>query len=413
MAELEQRVRLIQRFLRYLFGAFIRDRCPEVAGVLSYTSLLSLVPLMAVSFAVFAAFPVFDDVTGKVQDFIFSNFVPAAGEVVEAHLQGFVAKASRLTAPGIVFLVVTALLLMSTIDRALNTIWKVRVRRRLLHAFMVYWAVLTLGPLLIGVSLVVTSYVVSLPLLTDAASSLGGAGFLLKLMPFLAGALAFTLLYAVVPNQGVPFRHALAGGAVAALLFELAKKAFALYVTHFPTYEAIYGALAAMPIFLVWIYLSWLVILLGAEFTHCLGTFQRGPVSHSGRGGDLVMAYRIVGHLWRAQLQGVVLSEADLEELESGPALERVLGDLLLARIIHRVEEGGWALSRDVHELTLAELYHSGRYVLPGREGEWVSVDAWNRSLHGVLADVSQHLEQRLSIPLADLYREEGAAASS
>ncbi|MBT8419492.1 MAG: virulence factor BrkB family protein [Gammaproteobacteria bacterium] len=260
-----------QDFLAKLFHHFVNDRCPESAGALAYTSLLALVPLMAVGFTLFAAFPAFDGLTGKLQSFVFSNFVPASGKVVEAYIEGFVAKASALTLPGLIALLVTALLSMATIERTFNAIWKVRRRRNFVDAFMVYWAILTVGPLLIGVSLAVSSYVASLPFFSDAARSLGGPGVFLKLLPFLAATLAFALLYAIVPYQRVPPRHAIAGGVVAAVLFELAKKGFALFVTHFPTYEAIYGALAALPIFLIWVYLSWLIILLGAEFTYCLG----------------------------------------------------------------------------------------------------------------------------------------------
>nr|VFJ63414.1 MAG: YihY family inner membrane protein [Candidatus Kentron sp. DK] len=259
-------------FLEHLFRHFIDDRCPESASALAYTSLLALVPLMAVGFSLFAAFPAFEGVTEKVQGFIFGNFVPARGEVVEAYLRGFVEKASALTLSGLVGLLATALLAMATIERTFNAIWKVRRRRNLVDTFMVYWAVLTVGPLLIGISLAITSYVASLPLFSEAARGLGGPGIFIKTLPFLATTLAFALLYAVVPYQRVPSRHAVAGGVAAAILFELAKKGFAFFVTQFPTYEVIYGAIAALPIFLVWIYLSWLIILFGAEITYCLGT---------------------------------------------------------------------------------------------------------------------------------------------
>lgn len=265
MKHLHHRLQRAKTFFGNLFRHFIDDGCPESASALAYTSLLALVPLMAVGFTLFAAFPAFEGFTDQIRGFIFENFVPASGEIVESYLQGFVTKASALTLPGLVGLLITALLAMSTIERTFNAIWKVRNQRRPIDTFTVYWAVLTLGPILIGISLAVTSYVASLAFFS------GAAGVFLKSLPFLASALAFTLLYAVVPQQKIPPRHALAGGLVGAVLFELAKKGFALFVTSFHTYETIYGALATLAIFLVWIYLSWLIILFGAEFTYCLG----------------------------------------------------------------------------------------------------------------------------------------------
>nr|VFJ60374.1 MAG: tRNA-processing RNAse BN [Candidatus Kentron sp. FW] len=412
-------------FLIYLFRSFINDRCPVSAGMLSYTSLLSLVPLMVLGFALFAAFPVFNELTGKVQGLIFSNLVPATGEVVKEYLTTFVEKASGLTAPGIVFLLVTALLLISTIDRELNAIWKVYRRRNLLGSFIIYWAILTLGPLLVGFSLVISSYLVSLSLSFEVTHGLADHETLFKLLSFLAVALAFTLLYAIVPYRHISLRHAVAGGTLAAALFELAKKIFTLYITHMGTYEAIYGALAAVPIFLIWIYISWLVILLGAEFTHCLGSFRHGALEQGQRGHDLVLAFRLLGHLGRFQEAGEIPSAKRLLGQENGVdefRLDYSLSALQRARIVHRTESGGWALSRDLHTLTLAELYHSDSYVLPVVEpsADAVSSDAtksdseniptqdpWEKALNRRLMGISSHLRgEALNVPLAHLYRE-------
>nr|VFJ69041.1 MAG: tRNA-processing RNAse BN [Candidatus Kentron sp. FW] len=410
-------------FLLYLFRSFIKDRCPVSAGMLSYTSLLSLVPLMALGFALFASFPVFDELEGKVKGFIFSNLVPATGEVVKEYLTTFVEKASGLTAPGIVFLLVTALLLISTIDRELNAIWKVYRRRNLLGSFIVYWAILTLGPLLVGFSLVISSYLVSLSF--EVTHGLADHETLFKLLSFLAVALAFTLLYAIVPYRHISLRDAIAGGVLAAALFELAKKLFTLYITHMGTYEAIYGALAAVPIFLIWVYISWLVILLGAEFTYCLGSFRHGALEQGQRGYELVLAFRLLGHLGRFQEAGEIPSAKSLLEQENGVdefRLDYSLNTLQRARIVHRTESGGWALSRDLHTLTLAELYHSDSYVLPVVEpsADAVSSDAtksdsenipaqdpWEQALNRRLVGISSYLQgEALNVPLAHLYRE-------
>nr|VFK37422.1 MAG: membrane protein [Candidatus Kentron sp. TC] len=297
-----RKLRRIKDFFTLLIRHFINDRCFESAGALAYTSLLSLVPLMAVSFTLLSAFPVFAEFTDKILDFIVNTFVPANRGIVESHLRNFVEKASALTLPGLIGLLITALLSMATIEGTFNAIWKINRRRNLMDAFIVYWAILTLGPLLVGVSLAITSYVASLSFFSDAARSLGEIGALLKLLPFLSAALAFTLLYATVPYQRVPIRHAIVGGIVAAGLFELAKKGFVLFITHFLTYEVIYGALATLPIFLIWIYLFWSIVLFGAEFTYCLGGLVRGSTTDpSDRGPEVVESVKFVDAKYRPE----------------------------------------------------------------------------------------------------------------
>ena len=286
-------------FYMLLRQGFLRHGGLQSAAALTYTTLLSLVPLMTVALAAFSAFPIADRVSLQVQDFLFANFVPASGEILQSYLQEFSDKASRLTGAGSAFLVVIALALMASVDRALNVIWEVRRTRRRINVFVVYWAVLSLGPLLIGASMLATSYLISLPVVSEAAASEVGLK-LLKLTPIATSALGFTLIYMLVPNRRVVLRHAALGGLLAALLFELAKRGFGWYLTNFATYEAVYGALATIPIFLVWIYLSWLVLLLGAEFTRTLAVFRRGGEGHGGLPLGFSDAVRVLGLLWEA-----------------------------------------------------------------------------------------------------------------
>ena len=262
-----------QQFLRFFSHKLVKDRIPLNAGSLSYITLLSLVPLLGVMVAVFSAFPAFEQVSGQLEAFVFRNFVPAAGEQIQQSLQAFVANTKQMTAFGILFLVVVAMLLMSAVDRTIDEIWENPHRRRWTTAFMLYWSVLTLGPLLIGGGLAVSSF-----LLSAAGGGVmagwGLKGALLKVLPYLTSILAFMMIYTLVPGKPVRFIHALTGALVASVLFELSKQVFAIYITHFSAYEALYGALAAVPILFIWVYLSWVVVLLGAEFTYCLGHFQ-------------------------------------------------------------------------------------------------------------------------------------------
>ena len=264
----------LTRLVRAVAARFDEDRCTRVAGALSFTTVLALVPLTAIVFAVLSVFPVFEPIMNLLEDFVYANFVPAAGEVVQKYLQQFAANAGRLTAWGLLFLAVTSLMLMATIEQTFNDIWHAPPRRQLLNRFLTYWALLTLGPILIGASLSITSYVVSLPLFTTESLLSGFRAFVLGMLPALFELLAFLLAYTVVPNQSVRLRHAIVGAVVAVVLFECAKRGFALFVHYFSSYRKVYGALAALPIFLIWIYVSWVVILLGAVVTAVVPTWH-------------------------------------------------------------------------------------------------------------------------------------------
>jgi len=361
--------RWLRAFGSHLWRHFREDRCLEAAGALSYTTLLALVPLMAVILGVFSAFPVFDSAVERLQDFIFSNFVPAAGDVVHEYLDQFVERSAQLTGTGTLFLVVAALILMSTIERTLNQIWRVERLRRPSNRLMVYWAVLTLGPLLLGASIGLTSYVEGLQMLTPAFVRGTVEWLVVVTAPFLVALLAFTLIFVVVPNRQVSFRHALTGAAFSALAFELSKFGFVLYVSNFPTYEKIYGALAAVPIFLVWIYVSWVVILLGASLAAALTTFTyhrshwRWDPRHY-----LLLAMRMVTHLWRAQVEGRAMTSEELlgkEAAATNDDLQLLLDRLHAANMVRQDEKGAWHLSTDLDEVSLADLYRSMPLVMP------------------------------------------------
>lgn len=244
----------------------MHDQITVNAGYLAYVTLLSLVPMLAVVFAIFSAFPVFEDFRTTIENFVFNNFVPTSSETIKEHIGAFTGNANKMTAMGIGFLIVVALFLIRNVDATLNRIWRTQQKRPIIISFAIYWMVLTLGPVILGASLGMTSYIVSLATFADEGIP-GFSGFLLGLLPFIISTAGFVLVYTLVPNTSVPLKASLPGAMFAALLFELSKKGFAAYVSNFPSYEVIYGALATIPILFVWVYLSWIVVLLGAEFT--------------------------------------------------------------------------------------------------------------------------------------------------
>ncbi len=271
---MKELLRLLWRFLARVMRRFWADHCQTNASALAFTTLLVLVPLAAVVFAALSIFPVFERFAVELEEFVYRNFVPAAGDVIRAYLNEFTDRAGSLTAVGLIFLIISAILLLVTVEETLNKIWRVERGRGLVQRVLAYWAVLTLAPLLIGVSLSLTSELVSAALAPTHGVLTQARRIFFAILPFVFEVAAFVLLYLVVPNRTVGFRHALLGGVIAAVLFELTKRGFALFVLNFENYQVIYGALASIPIFLIWIYLSWLVILLGAEVTAAL---DEGP----------------------------------------------------------------------------------------------------------------------------------------
>jgi membrane protein len=243
---------------------FAEDRLGLTAGSLTFTTMIGLVPLMTVMLALFTAFPMFARFQSALEKYLLQSLVPdGIAKPVLAALTQFAAKASQVGTVGLVVLLVAALALVFTIDRTLNAIWRVRKRRSVAQRVLVYWAALTLGPLLLGVSLSLTSYAISASRgLVDSMP--GGITLLLSAIEFGLLASGLAGLYRFAPNTYVSWTHAWAGGLFAAVGFECAKRGLAWYVSLVPTYSVIYGAFATLPIFLLWIYLSWVVVLLGA-----------------------------------------------------------------------------------------------------------------------------------------------------
>ena len=343
-----------------VFWRFYEERGLQTAGSLTYTTLLSLVPLFTVALAVSTAFPVFDVTIAQLQRFVLENFLPDARgiDTIADQITSFTRNAGRLTAIGLGVFVVTAVMLMMTIDVSLNRLFRVQRQRPLLQQVLMYWAVLTLGPVLIGGSLSMTSFAVG--------ASLGWlklgyvADWLLGVLPFVFTCVALTMLYGIVPYRAVRPRHALIGGVIAGVAFEIMKRSFAIYLARFPTYTLIYGAFATIPIFLLWLYMSWVVVLAGATLTAMLPAYRYAegrPIP----GRDFMDALAVLSVLARAQEKGgpvrlqQVSNQVRIMPHRCEAALERA------ARLgwTARTDKDSWVLARDGESVSVADVYRA------------------------------------------------------
>ena len=261
----------IRAFLIMLWFRVNHDRLTTSSAELAYTTILALVPLITVIFSLLSAFPMFDEISQSLKRLIYSNLVPTASDTIQNYLEQFIANTKKMTFVGIIGLMVTSLLLINSINNALNRIWRTKRKRSFMYNLTMYWTILTLGPILVGSSIAVSSYIFSLKWLSTAASG----DLLLSTLPFIISIVGFWLLYSIIPTESIPFKEAAIGALVAAILFEIGKRAFALYVTSFPTYQLIYGIVSSIPIMLVWIYCSWCIVLFGAEFAATLTDFNK------------------------------------------------------------------------------------------------------------------------------------------
>lgn len=339
---------------------FLHDRIFISAASLAFQTLLSFVPVLAIILSILNVFSVFIPYRRPLELFLVQNFMPGSGPLIMQYLPDFLGKTSTVPLVGGVFLFIISLSLISTIDHTLNQIWEVHAPRKTFQGFTLYWMVLTLGPVLIGSSLAATSYVWYTMVTNGPLVEL--KRLLLVSLPFFNTITALFLLYMLVPNRRVKFLHALSGAVVAAVLFELSKKWFSFYVGHLSTFEHIYGALSVVPMFFFWIYIAWIVVLTGAEFVYCLGAVV--PVSPMRtlftplQGMGVVL--RVLKALWVAQNAGAPLNVRRLyRELHTEPmaVVKKIVSLLQLSGLVHGLSDGSLAVTRDLHLVTLYELY--------------------------------------------------------
>ncbi|NYT23618.1 YihY family inner membrane protein [Alcaligenaceae bacterium] len=287
------------KVLKYALRRAEEKKLAQVAASLTYTTVLSVVPLLAVVLSLFTAFPLFAEFRVALESFLAGSVMPAVvSENVMSYLNQFAAKASGLTAIGSLVLIVTSVMLFRTIDEAFNDIWQVETRRPLRQRILVYWALLSLGPILVGASLWALTVLAreSLGLIGEMNAV---ANISLSFLPLLLTGSGFSALFFTVPNRSIRWKDALIGGFCTAVILEILRVGIAYYLSRFPSYTIIYGAFATIPIFLLWVYLSWLVILLGATVTALLPALrQRRWAQQHYTGAPFVDGIRVLHALW-------------------------------------------------------------------------------------------------------------------
>jgi membrane protein len=402
---------------RFMQRRLSEEQVPQVAGSLTFTTVLAVVPVMTIAFAIFTTFPLFNTFRDALEAYFVQSLMPrGVTNTILDNLSLFAAKANRLSAVGAVTLVLTAIMMFAIVDRSLNRIWRVKTPRSFTQSLIVYWAIMTLGPLLIGASLSLTTLVS--PVASTLAQQLPWMGTVAAIsVSLMLMTMFFGLLYLIVPNRLVDWRDALIGGLVAAIAFEMTNRGFAFFITKFPSYRVIYGALAAVPIFLVWVYLFWLITLLGAVLAVALPVVKHERWWHKPvPGGEFIDAMSVLQVLVHAhQHQGVIslLSIRSKTRLGFDEA-ESLLQRLLEAGWVGRVEVVKNKASRWL-QLARGEHDHWTLLINPNKlaVADVMKLFAFSESSHALGREINQLLDRGLSLSLADYFNTPDAKLNS
>ena len=391
--------------LRYLLNRLVEDRLNASAAALTFVTLFALVPLLTVTLSIASALPAADNIEDKLSEFLLQFLLPESSTQVVEYLSTFISQARSLTAFGVIILLVSAILMLRNVEKALNDIWRNRANRKPLASFLLYWAVLSLGPAAIGFGLGIRAYLFAATNDWGGVDLYGLGSVLISLLPFVISAMGLTFLYVVVPNCQVPLRHAMVGGVFAAVTFTVARMLFTAVMAQ-SSYTLVYGAFAAVPLFLLWIYVTWIIVLIGGVLAHSLSAYQTEEQALT---PTLMKALDILYLFWRAQRKG--LGIAELEVLSANDVLPggidadswRRIRDILISeQLLKRLDRGHYLLSRDLHHFTLAELadllraeptYALAEQAMP-----------WQKTAAALLQDNLDQESSLLATPLAELF---------
>ena len=391
-------------FIVFVVKRFEQDQCRDKAAALTYTTMLSIVPLLTVFLVILSSVPALESARAQLQDLLYSNLLPTSGNQVSGYLQEFAEKSANLTAIGVIFLFVTSVMLLLTIEQTFNHVWRVDNHRGGATGVMRYWTMLSLGPILIGTAFALSSAITSINFLNQNVAGYSiDWSIWLKIISVLLTFAAFIFLYWFIPNCKVGFRSAAIAGVSIGILFEILKTGFGYAIGNFTSYDQIYGAFAVLPVFLLWIYLSWNLILLGVEISYASAAFE--TADHYPRHPVLALL-SILKLLYDRQKIGAEVLDAEVMQLigrdQSNQWAE--FSKILHANeLITRTEKEGLVLARNLDKIDFWTFYKTLPYPLPRREdmGKVDADDRWIQVIGPALVQSDDYLMAKLSIPLS------------
>ncbi|MCF7643413.1 MAG: hypothetical protein A3F63_01040 [Pseudomonadales bacterium RIFCSPHIGHO2_12_FULL_40_16] len=395
------------QFVLFVLRRFEADRCREQAGSLTYTTLFAVVPMLTVFLVIISSIKALEPARQQLQQLIYSNFLPKTTIAFDKALNAFTDKSSNLTIIGILFLFVTTVMMLTSIETVFNRIWRVRETRGGIIGFMRYWTIISLGPILLGSAFVISSTMASLNVLSNnfAGYELNGA-FVLWLISFCLTVVGFFILNWTIPNRSVPIKSALIAGLFSAVVFELLKNLFGFVMSNFTSYEVVYGAFAAIPIFLLWIFLSWNIVLIGVEISYALTAFtahkeqKRHPV---------IMLLDLMELFYKKQQHGLSVSDDEALDVLGRDEIGRWPSYVLMLEqqnLVKRTDDNQYVLVRNLSQVDFWSFYSQLPYPLPKRR-DLSNVhhdDLWIKKIGPALVESDDYLAAKLAIPLSTIF---------
>ncbi|MBV7308408.1 YihY family inner membrane protein [Acinetobacter sp. CWB-G5] len=395
------------QFVLFVLRRFEADRCREQAGSLTYTTLFAVVPMLTVFLVIISSIKALEPARQQLQQLIYSNFLPKTTIAFDKALNAFTDKSSNLTIIGILFLFVTTVMMLTSIEKVFNRIWRVRETRGGIIGFMRYWTIISLGPILLGSAFVISSTMASLNVLSNnfAGYELNGA-FVLWLISFCLTVLGFFILNWTIPNRSVPIKSALIAGLFSAVVFELLKNLFGFIMSNFTSYEVVYGAFAAIPIFLLWIFLSWNIVLIGVEISYALTAFtahkeqKRHPV---------IMLLDLMELFYKKQQHGLSVSDDEALDVLGRDEIGRWPSYVLMLEqqnLVKRTDDNQYVLVRNLSQVDFWSFYSQLPYPLPKRRdlSKVHHDDLWIKKIGPALVESDDYLAAKLAIPLSTIF---------
>ena len=397
------------QFVLFVIRRFEADRCREQAGSLTYTTLFAVVPMLTVFLVIISSIKALEPARQQLQQLIYSNFLPKTTIAFDKAFNAFTDKSSNLTIIGILFLFITTVMMLTSIETVFNRIWRVRETRGGIVGFMRYWTIISLGPILLGSAFVISSAVASLTVLSDNFVGYEVNGkFIFWCISFALTVLGFFILNWTIPNRRVPIKAALIAGVFSAIVFELLKNLFGYIMSNFTSYEIVYGAFAAVPIFLLWIFLSWNIVLLGVEISYALTAFYSGKEQ---KRHPVIILLDLLELFYKKQLKGHAVSDEEAlsvlgrEEIGRWPSYVEMLEQ---QKLIRRTDNDDYVLVRNLDQVDFWSFYRQLPYPLPQRQalGNIHPDDEWMEKLGPTLIETDDYLSAKLAIPLSTIFEQ-------